>query len=245
MTPDTRKTSPGPAAARDTGSRSTPDVEETVVFLDCGDRTSLEAYQDVSLLLRRHSTGRNPLFLIARNLERIDGSLTGFILGLEAILRTSIRPVVLGDPSGVAPLVLASSERDRRIRLLPVSAGSGRILIVSPSPSAGSLLASVFEAYRWTSTVAHTGIDARAAIAAARFEAVLLDLDLPGLQSYAVAEYLKHRSAPPIPVAVTGNDEAWTLETCVHYGIRRIVSKPYSIAEAVGLLAEAAAGRGR
>jgi CheY-like chemotaxis protein len=245
MTQDTRGASPSPAAARDTDSRSTADIEETILFLECGGRTSAQAFRAVTALLQRHESGRAPLFLIARHIERIDGSLTGFILGLEAILRTSTRPVLLGDPSGVAALVLASSTRDRRIRPLPLPAGAGKVLIVNPSPSTGSLLVAVLEAYGLTCTLLHTGIDARAAIAAERFDAVLLDLDLPGLQSYAVAEYLKARSLPPVPVAVTGNDEIWTLETCVRFGIRKIVSKPYSVAEAVGLIADAAAGRGR
>jgi len=238
MTQDTRD--PAISALRDPESRSSPDLEETVAFLECSGRTSAQGYRGVTALLNRSSSGRGALFLILRNLERIDGSLTGFVLGLESILRTSFRPVLLGDPSGVAPLVLTCSERDRRIRPIRVYEGRGRILLVNPSPAAGAILAAVLEAFGRTCSLVHTAIDARAAIAATDFDLVLLDLDLPGLQSYAVAELLKARPRPPIQIALTGQDEVWNHENSVRYGFRRILSKPYSVPELLGLCEGAA-----
>jgi len=242
MTPDTRTSAPAPA--REPESRSTPDVEETVAFLDCADRNTSDTYRAATTLLHRQRAGRGPLFLIVRHLERIAGSLTGVVLGLEAILRASPRPVLLGDPSGLIPLVLASSDLDPRLRVLSVPPGSGPVLIVSPSESAGGLLGAVHEAFGRPCTIVHTGIDARAAVAAHRFDAVLLDLDLPGLQSYRVADALKARSSAVGPIALTGNDDVWNLETRVRYGFRRILSKPYSVAEMLVLVAGATAGRG-
>jgi CheY-like chemotaxis protein len=245
MTPDTHNPSPAvPAAAREPEPRSTPDVEEIVAFLDCAERPSAAGYRAATALLQRHGSGRGALFLVLRGLERLEGSLTGFVLGLESILRTSTRPVVLGDPSGLAPLILASSERDRRIRPLPVPRQPGRVLIVNGSPSAGGLLATVLEAYGRACTLVHTGIDARAALAVEPFDLILLDLDLPGLQAYAVAGLLNSQRSPAVRIAVTGSDEVWNLETAVRYGLRRILSKPYSAAEIVALTAEAAASRG-
>jgi CheY-like chemotaxis protein len=233
MTPEIRD--PAIPGVREPESRSSPDLEETVAFLECGGRTSAQGYSALTALLHGSAGNRGALFLIVRHLERIDGSLTGFVLGLESILRTSSRPILLGDPSGVAPLVLTCSERDRRIRPIRVYEGRGKMLIVNPSPAAGAILCAVLEAFGRTCTLVHTGIDARAAIAASDFDLVLLDLDLPGLQSYAVAELLKSRTSPPIQIAVTGNDEVWNLENSVRYGFRRILSKPYSVAELVSL----------
>jgi CheY-like chemotaxis protein len=246
MIPDARGSTPSPAApsVRDLESRVSTDVEELVVFLDCAGRKTSDAYRSATALVARSPAGRGPLFLILRHLERIDGPITGFVLGLEAILRTSTRPVLLGDPSGVAPLVLASSERDRRIRPLSLPAGPGKVLIVIPSSAAAGLLAAVLEAFGRTCAVVHTGIDARAAIAAERFDAVLLDLDMPGLQGYGVAELLRAQARTTVPVALTGNDDVWNLETLVRYGFRRILTKPYSVAETAGLVAGATAGRG-
>ncbi|HLY76193.1 MAG TPA: response regulator [Planctomycetota bacterium] len=238
MTPETR----GPAIpnVREPESRSSPDLEETVAFLDCAGRSSVQGYRAVTALLNRSSAQPGALFLIVRHLDRIDGSLTGFVLGLESILRTSPRSVLLGDPTGVAPLVLTCSERDRRVRPIRAYEGRGRILVVNPSAAAGAILCAVLEAFGRTCTLVHTGIDARAAFAANAFDLVLLDLDLPGLQSYAVAELLKSRTCPPIQVAVTGNDEVWNLENSVRYGFRRVLSKPYSVAEILGLTEGAA-----
>ena len=233
MTQETRD--PAISTVRELESRSSPDLEETVAFLECGGRTSAQCYRGVTALLNRSSGARGALFLIVRHLERIDGSLTGFVLGLESILRTSSRPVLLGDPSGVAPLVLTCSERDRRIRPIRAYEGRGSILLVNPSPAAGAILAAVLEAFGRTCSLVHTAIDARAAIAATEFDLVLLDLDLPGLQSYAVAELLKSRPRPPTQIAVTGNDDVWNHENSVRYGFRRILSKPYSVPELLGL----------
>lgn len=111
------------------------------------------------------------------------------------------------------------------------------MLVVNPIPAAGAILCAVLEAYGRTCTLVHTALDARAAIGASGFDLVLLDLDLPGLQSFAVAELLKSRPAPPIQIALTSSEEVWNLENSVHYGFRRILPKPYSVAEIVGLVA--------
>ncbi|HLY09893.1 MAG TPA: hypothetical protein VKW04_11360 [Planctomycetota bacterium] len=246
MTSDTREPALRASFAAPPGpeSRSNPDFDETVAIVECRERPSAQGYRDVTALVNRQASGHKPLLLILRNLERIDGSLTGFILGLESILRTSARPVLLADPSGLAPLVLASSLLDRRVRPLPAPSRHGTVLIVHPSPSAGSILCAVLEAFGRSCTLVHSGLDARAAIVGGRFDEVLVDLDLPGLQSYAVAEFLKSQRWPAMPIGVTRNDEAWNLETCVHYGFRRLLPKPYSLADMLGLMSEATARRG-
>jgi CheY-like chemotaxis protein len=110
-------------------------------------------------------------------------------------------------------------------------------LLVNPSPAAGSILRAVLEAFGRTCTLVHTALDATAAIDARTFDSVVLDLDLPGRQSYAVAEFLKSRPSPPIQIAVTHHDEVWNLENKVRFGFRRILSKPYSVAELLGQVA--------
>jgi CheY-like chemotaxis protein len=235
MTPETRD--PAISKVRELETRSSPDFEETVAILECSGCTSAQAYRGVNALLNPTASNRGALFLIVRHLDRIEGSLTGFVLGLEAILRASSRPVLLGDPSGVAPLVLSCAEREPLIRPLRVSERRGRMLVVNPIPAAGAILCAVLEAYGRTCTLVHTALDARAAIGASGFDLVLLDLDLPGLQSFAVAELLKSRPAPPIQIALTSSEEVWNLENSVHYGFRRILPKPYSVAEIVGLVA--------
>ncbi|HVR87620.1 MAG TPA: response regulator [Planctomycetota bacterium] len=221
---------------RESDSGSSPDLEETVAFLECRGRTSAQGYQGLTALLHRSAGSARLLCLIVRDLDRIEGSLTGFVLGLESILRASSRPVLLGDPSGVAPLVLSFSERDRRIRPIRASGSRGKILMVHPSPAAASLLRAVLEAFGRTCTLVHTAQDARAAIAASPFDSVLLDLDLPGRQSYAVAELLKVLPTPPIQIGLTRRDEVWNLENTVRFGFRRILSKPYSVAELLSLV---------
>src|SRR5215471_560725 len=107
-----------------------PDLEEMVAWLDCEGSSPSRAYRAVEALLRSVGSRRGDLFLILRHLERVDGSLTGFILGLEAILRHSPAPVILGDPSGVVPLVLSCLDNDPRLRLAPRTERPRRILII-------------------------------------------------------------------------------------------------------------------
>ncbi len=212
-----------------------PDLEEMVAWLDCEGTTSFHAYRAVEALLRSIEGRRGNLFLILRHLEKVDASLTGFILGLEAILRHSPAPVILGDPSGVVPLVLSCAEDDPRLRLAPRTERARRILIVDPSPASSVILRSVLGMFGHVCTLIHSAADARRQIPDEEHDLVLLDLEFPKLQSFAIAQHLASRRSPAMLIGLTEREDVWNPENSRRYGFRRILSKPYSTVEILEL----------
>jgi CheY-like chemotaxis protein len=208
-----------------------PDLEEMVAWLDCEGSSPPRAFRAVEALLRSVGSRRGDLFLILRHLEKVDGSLTGFILGLEAILRHSPAPVILGDPSGVAPLVLSCLENDPRLRLAPRTERARRILIIDPSPAPAAILRTVLGMFGHACTLVHSAVDARRQVPFEAYDLVLLDLEFPKMQSFAIAQILVSQRSPAVLIGLTEREDVWNPENSRRYGFRRILSKPYSALE--------------
>lgn len=213
-------------------SSSSEDLVEAVAWLDCEGNPSAVLYRQVERLIQSAPAHKDVLFLILRRLERIEGSLTEFVGVLETILRTAPMQVVLGDPSGFVTLVLAYLDRDPQVRVFrpePEQRDPQPALIVDSSKSSGELLGQVFSDFGRPSALAHTAADARKAITNLRFGLVLLDLDLPRMQSFDLAGLAKERQRGTTMVGMTAAEEPWAEENSARYGIRRIVPRPASI----------------
>lgn len=240
MNQDPRKPSPSEATlAPDPAAGSGQEIEETLAFLDCQGSASADVFRAAALLTRRASRRRSPLFLVLRHLEEIDGSLTGFVLGLEAILRKSRVPVVLGDPSGIAALVLSMPAVNPTFRLAAPSGAAKRVSILHPSPSAASALEGLLGAFGHATVLAHSVHEARRAGPGGAPDLILLDLDFPHLQSFALADLMRRLHPRATLVGLTAREEVWTPENSRRYGFRRILSKPYSATDILGAVAEA------
>jgi CheY-like chemotaxis protein len=210
---------------------SSPDLEEVVAWVECRETTTRQVYRAVEALLRRVSGRRGDLFLILHHVERIDGSLTGFVLGLESILRQAGIPVILGDPSGVVPLVLSCPGTEPRLRLVPSSRLQRRILIADPSPDSPAILRTVLGMFGHACTHIQSPVEARRAIPSSEHDLVLLDLEFPKMQSFAIAQLLATRRTTTTLVGMTEREDVWNPENSRRYGFRRILSKPYSAVE--------------
>jgi CheY-like chemotaxis protein len=210
---------------------SSPDLEEVVAWVECGQTGTRQIYRVVEALLRRVAGKRGDLFLILRHVERVDGSLTGFVLGIESILRQAGMPVILGDPSGVVPLVLPCPTDEHRLRLIPSSRLRRRVLIADPSPDSPAILRTVLGMFGHECTHVQSPVDARRAVPDSDHDLVLLDLEFPRMQSFAIAQMLAARRTPPTLVGMTEREDVWNPENSRRYGFRRILSKPYSAVE--------------
>jgi CheY-like chemotaxis protein len=210
---------------------SSPDLEEVVAWVECRETPSRQVYRAVETLLRQVGDKRGDLFLILRNVERIDGSLTGFVLGLEAILRQARVPVILGDPSGVVPLVLTLPGNEARLRLVPTGRLRRRILIADPSPDSPAILRTVLGMFGHECTHVQSPVEARRAIPESEHDLVLLDLEFPRMQSFVIAQLLSTRRSSATLVGMTEREDVWNPENSRRYGFRRILSKPYSAVE--------------
>jgi len=209
------------------------DPTDSVVWLDCRGRNPSSLYAELHAVLARSAQRKGVLLMVPIYLEQVDGPLSDFVLGLESILLTVPRPVVLGDPSGYATLVLQTLHRDATVRVYrPIGAAARprRVLIVDASAASAKMLGDVLGAFGHTITIAQSGVEARRAVRALDFDFVLLDLDLPRLQSFGIAETLKERRRVTV-VGATSSDELWAPENLERYGFRRVLAKPLSVME--------------
>ena len=217
--------------------RAALDAPDQVVWLDCRGRTPSSLYEDLHPLLESLAGAHGVLLVIPVHLEQVEGPLTSFILGLESILHSLPLPVVLGDPSGYATLVLRTLHRDTEVRIYRPTAPPGRLrrtLIVDGSGASANVIGAVLETFGLPFTLARSGAEARRALKSADYDSVLLDLDLPRMQSFEIAESLNGRPRVTM-VAVTSTDCA--PETVERYGLRRILQKPHSVLDVLDELA--------
>ena len=221
----------GAATLPDSQPASSPDLEEVVAWVECSGTSSRQVYRAVEALLRRVSGKRGDLFIILRHVERIDGSLTGFVLGLESILRHAHLPVILGDPSGVVELVLSAPAADPRLRLVPSARRPRRVLIADPSPDSPAILRTVLVMFGHACTHIQSPVEARQAIPYSDHDLVLLDLEFPRLQSFTIAHLVATQRSSATLVGLTEREDVWNPENSRRYGFRRILSKPYSAVE--------------
>lgn len=92
----------------------------------------------------------------------------------------------------------------------PAASSSGssslRVLIVDDHRDSASSMAQILEKWGHQTCVVHDGIEALQRVSTDTFDVVLLDIGLPGMSGYEVAERIreKHGRARPLLVALTG-----------------------------------------
>jgi two-component system, OmpR family, response regulator len=101
------------------------------------------------------------------------------------------------------------------------------VLIVEDAPDTAESLALFLRLHGQAVRVAHTGPAALAACADARPDVVLLDIGLPGMSGWEVAERVRRTVAPaPLLVAVTGYGTAADEQKSAAAGIDLHLLKP-------------------
>lgn len=100
------------------------------------------------------------------------------------------------------------------------------ILVCDDSPDIRQLLSVVLERSGADVILAASGEDALASLTARRPDAVLLDLDLPGMSGLAVAEHLRAAAYDGPVIAVTGGGDDLTPASLRERGFTDIVHKP-------------------
>jgi signal transduction histidine kinase/CheY-like chemotaxis protein len=100
------------------------------------------------------------------------------------------------------------------------------ILVCDDSPDIRQLMSVVLDRAGADAIMAPTGEDAIASLATRRPDAVLLDLNLPGMSGLAVAEHLRAAAYDGPVIAVTGGGDELTPTSLREQGFTDIVHKP-------------------
>jgi two-component system OmpR family response regulator len=121
---------------------------------------------------------------------------------------------------------------------------SRRILVVDDAPSVTGVVQFVLDAEGYDAEIVGDGRVALEAIARRRPDLILLDLNVPGLDGYQVAERLQgspETAGIPI-ILLTGTRETASSPRLTGYPIRDVVMKPFSPKELVARIRKALDG---
>jgi DNA-binding response OmpR family regulator len=112
---------------------------------------------------------------------------------------------------------------------------SRRILVVDDAPSVTGVVQFVLDAEGYEAEIVEDGRQAMAAVERARPDLILLDLNVPGLSGYEIAEKLHERpETAGIPIILlTGTRESAANPRLAGYPIKDIVLKPFSPKELI------------
>jgi CheY-like chemotaxis protein len=113
-----------------------------------------------------------------------------------------------------------------------------QVLVVDDCPELARNLAELLRRWGHHVLVAHDGARAMAAAEHVPLDAVLLDLDLPGMDGFAVAEALRNNAAHQaiLLVAVTGHAEDECRQRAMAAGFNHYLTKPVSLTRLQRLL---------
>jgi signal transduction histidine kinase/ligand-binding sensor domain-containing protein/CheY-like chemotaxis protein len=119
----------------------------------------------------------------------------------------------------------------------------GHVLLVEDEPVNAAVAEGYLAALGCTSVWVESGTDAVARTAAERFDLILMDLNMPGIDGFATAALIRQQQAravdgrPRIPiVALTAHDAAHYRDKCLAADIDDILSKPYMLDDCARLL---------
>lgn len=141
------------------------------------------------------------------------------------------------DPSAGTP----SLKRTRAItgHLAARPRATLRVLVVDDSPLQRFVMRTMLRKLGVVAEEAVDGLDAIARASVDRFDIVLLDCRMPGLDGFATAEALSAASQPPWIAAVSADDEAADIERARAAGMRDYLVKPVDLRALARVLARA------
>lgn len=104
-----------------------------------------------------------------------------------------------------------------------------RILVADDDPTARLLMQAALGRTGFEVTLAEDGTQALQAFRGERFDMVLLDVDMPGMDGYAVCTALRKHCGDALPIVmVTGMDDTASIEAAFEAGATDFIAKPIS-----------------
>ena len=139
------------------------------------------------------------------------------------------------DPESILHLAAGRSRPLHSVEQHPA-----HILIVDDDPRVRALESAVLHAHGFTSAQCSSGLDALRALDETCFDAVLLDIRMPGIDGWEVLRRLRER-AYDAPILIVSADA--TADEAMTRGADASLSKPFTIPELVGTLRAVLRGR--
>jgi CheY-like chemotaxis protein/HPt (histidine-containing phosphotransfer) domain-containing protein len=115
----------------------------------------------------------------------------------------------------------------------------GHVLLVEDEPVNAAVAQGYLAELGCTSVWVESGSEAIARNATERFDVIMMDLNMPGIDGFATAQLIRQHEAPgshvPI-IALTAHDAATHLNTSLNAGMDDLMSKPYTLDQCAALL---------
>jgi signal transduction histidine kinase/ligand-binding sensor domain-containing protein/CheY-like chemotaxis protein/HPt (histidine-containing phosphotransfer) domain-containing protein len=170
--------------------------------------------------------------------RRLQASLTDSRIVLKPVHRSALQ-------EAFAAALGVQASPDAQGAAAPDAPLSGHVLLVEDEPVNAAVAQGYLEALGCTSVWVDSGTDAVARSAAERFDLILMDLSMPGMDGFATAALVRRqqsraaggRGNPRVPiVALTAHDADRYREKCLAADIDGILSKPYTLDDCMRLL---------
>jgi PAS domain S-box-containing protein len=211
----------------------------TVIDADLGDMDAFSFYQ--SLNEQPHPAPR--VRLMTANAGQRGDAARCRSLGIQAYLTRPVQPSDLLDAilqclgaDGASPLITRHSLREQRRRL--------NVLLVEDNKVNQTLALRLLEKLGHVTHVANNGLEALDACASARFDVILMDVQMPEMGGFEATARIRERERArgeytPI-IATTAHAMAGDRERCLAAGMDDYIPKPIQPAALAAALAELA-----
>jgi len=101
------------------------------------------------------------------------------------------------------------------------------ILAVEDNEMNQNLLKHLFKEWKLSSDIVNSGIEALEYLQAKRYDLVLMDIQMPGMDGYTATQEIRQKLKMDIPViAMTAHAFAGEREKCLSYGMNEYIAKP-------------------
>jgi CheY-like chemotaxis protein len=158
-------------------------------------------------------------------------------------LRETLNQVVRGGPAASAP---AGPRRTAEVKRAPAQPTLGRVLIVEDNTTNQMVAMGLISRLGFDAEVVSNGRQAVEAVARSKYDAVLMDCNMPVMDGYEATAAIRHMEGDGGRVriiAMTASALAGDRERCLAAGMDDYVSKPVKLRDLERVLVPGSAGR--
>lgn len=193
---------------------------------------------------RRRFTGTGLGLALSRQMAQLVGGdvqLSKTELGKGSIFTITLTSIAR--PQGVSESIPTSHMKTTGVPAdAPLGLAGTRILLVDDSPDNQILVSRILQGAGANVVSALNGMEALTETARAKFDVIVMDLQMPIMDGYQAAEALRQRGDKTPIVALTAHAMREELDRCLSVGINVHLSKPINTQKLVTTLAQQCRG---